>query len=103
MIQMKYLLRSGKSALMVSLDDFKSVTVLGKMQDEQIQNSSSDDYSVNGRTVLDSGINLWEASFFGSVVEIDLNFIKHNITQAVMKRGSINIRMSDILIAVCFL
>nr|DAY48499.1 MAG TPA: hypothetical protein [Caudoviricetes sp.] len=29
MVQMKYLLRSGKSALMVSLDDFKSATVSG--------------------------------------------------------------------------
>ncbi|WP_257661633.1 hypothetical protein [Citrobacter portucalensis] len=72
------------------------------MQDEQIQNSSSDDYSVNGRTVLDSGINLWDASFFGSVVEIDLKLIKHNITLAVMRRRGIDIRMSGILIAVYF-
>ena len=72
------------------------------MQDEQIQNSSSDDYSVNGRTVLDSGINLWDASFFGSVVEIDLKLIKHNITLVVMRRRGIDIRMSGILIAVYF-
>lgn len=72
------------------------------MQDEQIQNSSSDDYSVNGRTVLDSGINLWDASFFGSVVEIDLKLIKHNVTLAVMRRRGIDIRMSDILFAVYF-
>lgn len=55
------------------------------MQDEQIQNCSSDDYSVNGRTVLDCGINLWSASFSGYVVGIDLQLIKHNITQAVMR------------------
>lgn len=73
------------------------------MQDEQIQNYSSDDNSVNGRTVLDSGINLWDASFFGAVVEIDLKLIKHNTTQEVMRRRGMNIRMSDILIAVCFL
>ena len=56
------------------------------MHDEQIQNCSSDDYSVNGRTVLVSGINLWVASFSGYVVGIDLRLIKHNITQAVMRR-----------------
>lgn len=72
------------------------------MQDEQIQNCSSDDYSVNGRTVLDSGINIWDASFAGSVVEIDLKIIKHNITQAVIRRRGIDIRMSGILIAVYF-
>lgn len=61
------------------------------MQDEQIQNCSSDDYSVNGRTVLDSGINLWGASFSGYVAGIDLNFINNNITQEVNRRRSINI------------
>ena len=61
------------------------------MQDEQIQNCSAVDYSVNGRIVLDSGINLWGASFSWYVVGINLNLINHNITQEVNRRRSINI------------